>query len=119
MSGLAVAAVASISGLTGLAAGITVAVRYGAKISTWVSRAWGEFTRRIRREPTVILTDADRDALAAEFATHAASVRGQVSHFADELANGDPVLRARLRRFEQPDPGDRACPSSPWNGWSA
>ncbi len=46
------------------------------------------------------LTGQDRDAVAAEFATHALAVRRQVAEFADQLAGDDPVLRARLRQFE-------------------
>lgn len=123
MSGLAVAAVAGIAGLAGLAAGVAVGLmvgmRHADQISKWALRGWGGAVRLIRREQEVVLTDADRDVLAAEFATHAASVRGQVSHFADELADGDPVLRARLRRFEQAQPGSENRPGSPWEGWSA
>ncbi|MGL4338983.1 MAG: hypothetical protein ACRCYU_17970 [Nocardioides sp.] len=119
MRGLAVAAVAGISGLAGLTAGIAVGVRYAAKISALAARGWGGVTRLIRRDPEVVLTDADRDALTTEFATHAASVRDQVSHFADELADGDPLLRARLRHFEQHEPGTEPRHTSPWDGWSA
>ena len=40
------------------------------------------------------------DHLAADFAVHAQAVRAQVSRYADLLADGDAVLRARLRRLE-------------------
>ena len=40
------------------------------------------------------------DHLAADFAVHAQAVRAQVSRYADLLADGDAVLRARLRRIE-------------------
>ncbi|MGL5827461.1 MAG: hypothetical protein ACRCYU_22040 [Nocardioides sp.] len=126
---LAAAGIAALGGLAGLtagiAAGVIVGVRYADHLSKLVSRGWSEATRRrIRREPTVPLTDSARTAVAAEFAAHAASVQSQVSRFADELAAGDPVLRARLRRFEQPQPSGEDRKSSPWSGsqwsgWSA
>lgn len=46
------------------------------------------------------LTDHDRDELADVFAQHTQAVNRQVSEFADQLAGGDEVLRARLRQFE-------------------
>lgn len=46
------------------------------------------------------LTDADREAVAKEFAAHAVAVRRQVSDYADLLAGDDAELRERLRRFE-------------------
>ncbi|MCX6398314.1 MAG: hypothetical protein NTX33_00080 [Propionibacteriales bacterium] len=46
-------------------------------------------------------TDAgDREAEAL-LNMHVAAVRDQVGQFADALAAGDPLLRARLRRLEQ------------------
>lgn len=47
-----------------------------------------------------LIPQADDDPLAAEFAQHARAVRQQVTRYADLLADGDAVLRARLRRFE-------------------
>lgn len=46
------------------------------------------------------LTDQDRAQVAEEFRIHADAVQRAVSDYADHLADGDPVLRARLRRFE-------------------
>lgn len=46
------------------------------------------------------LTDQDRSQVADEFRRHADAVQRAVSDYADQLADGDPVLRARLRRFE-------------------
>lgn len=46
------------------------------------------------------LSSIDREQLSAEFATHASSVRRELSRYADALADGDGDLRDRLRRFE-------------------
>lgn len=54
--------------------------------------------RRLRHSPQ--LTDADRTEVTEHFRIHAEAVAGQVSEFADQLADGDQVLRARLRQFE-------------------
>jgi hypothetical protein len=74
---------------------------------SWVwARLWGRLQGRLyspwRREPAILLTEADRAAVAQEFAQHAAAVRSQVTAFADELAGDDVLLRERLRRFEHP-----------------
>lgn len=50
------------------------------------------------------LTDDDREVVAQEFATRASAVRRKVSEYADLLADGDAVLRARLRTFEAGEP---------------
>lgn len=55
------------------------------------------------RDPAVFgsgLTDQDRSQVADEFRRHADAVQRAVSDYADQLADGDQVLRARLRRFE-------------------
>lgn len=46
------------------------------------------------------LSTADRESVSAEFATHAASVRRELSRYADVLADGDGQLREQLRKFE-------------------
>ncbi|MEY1676107.1 hypothetical protein AB4Z55_18220 [Gordonia sp. ABKF26] len=47
-----------------------------------------------------VLTDADREQVEREFASHVAAAHRAVSEFADALAGDDRILRARLRRFE-------------------
>ena len=47
-----------------------------------------------------VLSDADREPVAADFAVHASAVRRQVAEYADMLAGDDSRLRERLRRFE-------------------
>jgi hypothetical protein len=59
------------------------------------------------------------EALAEDLGLHADARREQVSQYADKLANGDEVLRARLRQFEQPEPGDTSRPGSTWRRWLA
>lgn len=46
------------------------------------------------------LSSADREAVSAGFAAHTASVRRELSRYADELADGDDRLREQLRQFE-------------------
>ncbi len=46
------------------------------------------------------LSPADREAVSAEFEAHTASVRRELSRYADELAHGDVRLREQLRQFE-------------------
>ena len=43
--------------------------------------------------------DADREAVASEFVTHADAVKKGLHEYADLLAAGDPVLRDRLRKL--------------------
>lgn len=50
------------------------------------------------------MAPAASDPLTAGFAQHAQAVRRQVAQYADLLADGDAVLRARLRRFEDGTP---------------
>lgn len=53
--------------------------------------------QRVEDEP---LTEQDFAVLTEDFRRHAGAMRQQVSDYADSLANGDRVLRERLRRFE-------------------
>lgn len=46
------------------------------------------------------LTEADHEAITSEFAAHTTALQRQVSEYADVLADGDPLLRDRLRLFE-------------------
>lgn len=46
-----------------------------------------------------LLNDADREAVASEFVTHADAVKKGLHDYADLLAAGDPVLRDRLRKL--------------------
>lgn len=59
--------------------------------------AWCQRRQTTSRE----LSDEDRGAVEATFVAHAGAVAAQVAVFADELADGDPALRERLRRLEQ------------------
>lgn len=49
---------------------------------------------------TSSLSPADQQEVSVEVARHVRASRQQVSRYADALAGGDPVLRARLRRLE-------------------
>lgn len=53
------------------------------------------------RTDHVSVSSEQEDAVADEFRRHAEAVATQVSGFADHLADGDLVLRERLRRFER------------------
>lgn len=46
-----------------------------------------------------LLAEADREAVAGEFATHANAVKHGLYQYADLLSAGDPVLRDRLRKL--------------------
>lgn len=63
-----------------------------------------EIVNRRRASPTPELSDEDRGEIAQAFEVHTTAVQQQVSNYADVLADGDPVLRERLRLFEK-----RAC----------
>jgi phage tail tape-measure protein len=76
----------------GPAVGALVGSVAGALLLAWWQR---------RRDSTSELSDEDRQAVEATFAAHAGAVATQLAVFADELAEGDPVLRERLRRLEQ------------------
>ena len=92
MSGLVTASVAAFGGLL-------LGAAFGTRLTRRLSQVWARLHRRW--EAPNPLTEADRESVAAQFAQHAHAVKGQVSLFADELADGDVVLRERLRRFER------------------
>lgn len=46
------------------------------------------------------LTDQDRDAIEAQFLTHARASQAEVSRYADVLAGDDQLLRARLQQIQ-------------------
>lgn len=119
MIGLSFLAVAGFSGLAGMCIGFALGIRGSARVTGRLSRGWLRIRRLLGHEGPVTLTQTDRDALASEFAVHTTAVREQVAQFADELAGDDPVLRARLRRFEPPESDAKSRPVSPWDGWSA
>lgn len=85
MTGLA------MSALAGLGAGSLATALLG----------WGWARARTCSDPEVhVLTDADREVVAGEFAAHAEQVRVGLSEYGDLLAGGDTKLRERLRLFE-------------------
>jgi len=50
--------------------------------------------------PDEVLTSEDQAAIEVQFRQHAAAIAEGVSDYADVLAAGDPLLRARLRKVE-------------------
>lgn len=57
-------------------------------------------SRGRRAEQTEQLSPEDREQLEAEFTQHAMAVAAQVSEYADALADGDILLRERLRKVQ-------------------
>ena len=53
------------------------------------------------QETREVRSDPGADEAEAMLNAHASAVRHQVSQFADALAGGDALLRARLRKIEQ------------------
>jgi len=82
-----------------LACGLAIGTGIGVLASTLAAKLRG---RRITRRP-VRIDPEEHDDLEANFAAHIASMREQVSDFADKLAGDDPLLRERLRVFEGGD----------------
>ena len=80
------------------AGGTLVGLVIGACVAVWLMRS-----RSIRcPDPEAHgLTEDDRAQIAAEFEAHTTALHRQVTKYADALAGDDPVLRARLRQFEQ------------------
>ncbi|GAA1508658.1 hypothetical protein [Nocardioides humi] len=71
--------------------------------------------QRVCPEPEAhALTDADREAVAAEFAQHVTAVNRQVSDYADQLAGSDTTLRGLLAVIEQSraDRGNKSTDSN-------
>lgn len=53
------------------------------------------------RDVQETLSNSDRAEIIRDFAAHSTAMSEQVTSYADSLADGDPLLRERLRRFEQ------------------
>jgi hypothetical protein len=80
-----------------LACGLAIGTGIGVLASTLVARLRD---RRSAHRPEHIDPEG-HDDLEANFAAHIASMRSQMSDFADKLAGDDPLLRERLRSFER------------------
>lgn len=79
------------------------AMTIGAVFGVFVALSWQR-----RAEEVEELTLDDREQLEAGFAEHASAVAAQVSEYADALADGDVLLRERLRRVELTPRGQQA-----------
>jgi hypothetical protein len=82
------------------------AVSFGSAVGVLVGMWWQRRHSPVTGSTAVELPEdglsaADREAIAAEFAVHATAVAAQVSQYADALADGDVLLRERLRQVEQ------------------
>lgn len=85
--------------MNGVLAGVVVGTCIGAALTALAVR-WHQ-----RRKPIpAVSADGDRDAVASQFASHAAELHRQIERLADVLAGDDAVLRERLRRFEPGSP---------------
>lgn len=81
----------------------TVGPGFGALVGSLIGGLlllWWQ-RRHLGAERGAALPESNREAVEAAFATHTSAVAAQVSWFADELADGDVVLRERLRRLER------------------
>lgn len=83
------------------------AMATGCTIGVLVDAWWQHKRSGTTESSPDVLADDDRDATEAEFSAHAAAVAAQVTEYADALAGGDPVLRARLRKLERHVAGRR------------
>jgi len=81
--------------LTGFLAGAPTAAAATLCIGWLVNR------NSKQQEGSADLTDEDRAAIADDFVVHTKAVTQQVSTYADLLADGDVLLRERLRQFEK------------------
>lgn len=61
---------------------------------------WRSQRQRVLPAESPAFNVEDRQVLADQFGDHVAAVRRQVRVYADQLADGDPELRERLRRIE-------------------
>lgn len=61
---------------------------------------WHSERQKVLANEAPVLDAQDRQVLADQFGDHVAAVHRQVSVYADQLADGDPELRERLRRIE-------------------
>ncbi|MGK2875487.1 MAG: hypothetical protein ACSLEW_07580 [Nocardioides sp.] len=85
-------------------AAVPPALGLGSMVGVWVGMWWQH-----RHSPFPAAagdadrlgTECDQDRIETQFAAHAVAVAGQVSEYADQLADGDVVLRERLRLIEQ------------------
>lgn len=94
----AVEVAACVSWTTGMAAGAgLVAVFWWRSRRTQAVRS---SSASVLEGDVAVLSAADRQAVATQFAQHVSGVRRQVRAYADELADGDTALRERLRRVE-------------------
>ncbi|MCX6405514.1 MAG: hypothetical protein NTV28_01200 [Propionibacteriales bacterium] len=80
---------------------------YGLAIGTGIGALASTLARKLRDRRSAHrpehIDPEEHDDLEANFAAHIASMRSQVSDFADKLAGDDPLLRERLRVFEGGD----------------
>lgn len=86
---------------------MTAEVVLGTAVGFMVGVALTAVLCRMHTRPTIYvdnevhrLSPTDRKAVSAELGAHTASVRRELSRYADELADGDDRLREQLRRFE-------------------
>ena len=73
----------------------------GVPVGAVVAALAGLRLRQSAADSEPVLGPDDHSRLAVEFETHADAMRRQVSQYADALADGDPVLRERLRQIER------------------
>lgn len=92
-----------MSPLLAVCLAVPPAMAPGAALGVFVA-----VSRRRRDEQAEELSPEDREQLEAEFTQHATAVAAQVSEYADVLADGDVLLRERLRKVELRPRGQQA-----------
>lgn len=75
--------------------------RASAALRKAIGRVVRVWRRRRRSQAADVLSAEERDVITAQLAAHAAAVASQVQVHGDVLADGDVLLRERLRRVEQ------------------